>query len=474
MKKNHRRSGFRIITMFDPVETLKAYVRCPSVSTDPAFEEGMDQARRFIRGVLGGMGLRVEVVPAAGHPVILAEKPGRPEWPHIILYGHYDVQPPDPLELWQSPPFEPQERGGRLYGRGAADNKGPQLAHITAVARLMEKHPELPLRLTFLLEGEEEIGSPSFGEFIEKYRERLRGDFIILSDSLSPSPEQIAVTTGLRGVACLEVEVTGPKTDLHSGIHGGVLLNPIQALTGLCAGLHTPDGRVNVEGFYDDVIEPAAWEREEVAKLGQDKDGYADFLGVPAFHIAGDYSPFEASRFLPTLEFNGIGGGYQGEGVKTVIPAAARCKISCRLVPNQDPVKIQEAVTAALRRRCPDKVKLDIRFGHYGAPYVVVPPGRSNTPPDQPPVLAAAFRAARQAVAAAFGRPPLYLREGGSIPIIAELKRAAGLDSIMVGLFTHLDNLHAPNESCDLEMFKKGIAMSEQLLSALAFPSGKL
>jgi acetylornithine deacetylase/succinyl-diaminopimelate desuccinylase-like protein len=444
-------------------------VRHPSVSTDPKFAAGMAGAREFVAGLLGSLGFAVEVVPTALHPVILAERGGDPGWPHVIIYGHYDVQPADPLNLWETPPFEPAIRGQRMYGRGTADNKGPLMVHIAAVGRLLERVPDLPLRITFMIEGEEEMGSPSFPAFLAQQRERLaKADFVFLSDTGSPREDQIVITCGLRGLVLCDVEVTGPKMDLHSGLHGGVLRNPIQALAELCASLHSPDGRVNVPGFYDDVLEVEPWERAELARLGQSEEQYREFLGIPAFHATQGFSPFESVRFLPTLEFNGIGGGYQGAGTKTVIPSKALVKISCRLVPNQSPAKIRALLYAAIRARMPADVTFRLVDQHEGLPYVVVPPDRPNTPADQRPVLAGAFRAADAAVAEVFGRPPLYLREGGSVPIIADIRRVLGLDSVMLGLFLPEDNLHAPDESFHLGVMEKGMRASEKILEAVA------
>ena len=455
--------------MFDPLEKLKEFIRHPSVSTDPRFADGMRGAQEFVAGLLGSLGFQVEVVKTALHPIILARRGGDPSWPQVIIYGHYDVQPSDPLNLWQSPAFEPVVRGARLYGRGAADNKGPLMTHIAAVARLLERRPDLPLRITFMIEGEEEMGSPSFPAFLQAYQHELRqADFVYLSDTGSPRPEQIVITCGLRGLALCEVEVTGAKVDLHSGLHGGVLRNPIQALAELCASLHTADGRVNLPGFYDDVLDVEPWERAELAKLGQSEAQYREFLGIPAFYTAQGFSPFEATRFLPTLEFNGIGGGYQGEGTKTVIPSTAFAKISCRLVPNQNPARIRERVIRTIRERKPSGVSLRFVDQHQGDPYVVVPPGRPNTPAGQSPVLARAFRAAEAAVAAVWGTPPIYLREGGSVPIIADIKRVTGLDSLMIGLFLPEDNLHAPNESFNLDVMSRGMETAERLLAAVA------
>jgi len=455
--------------MFDPVEKLKEFVSHASVSTDPAFGEGMRGAKDFIAGLLAEIGFDVEIVKTDLHPVILASRGDNPAWPHVIIYGHYDVQPADPLDLWDTPAFAPEVRHGRIYGRGTADNKGPLMTHVAAVAKLLEAEPDLPLRITFMLEGEEEMGSPSFGKFLADYQERLRGaDLVFLSDTGIPAKDQVVVTCGLRGLVLCEVHVTGANSDLHSGLHGGVLRNPIQALAELCATFHDEQGRVNIPGFYDDVLEVEDWEKDELKKLGGDAAAYREFLDIPAFYTPEGFDPFESTRFMPTLEFNGIGGGYQGAGSKTVIPSKAFVKISCRLVANQDPRKIRGQLYAAIRERMPPDVSFEIIDDHDGEPYVVVPPDRSNTPADQSPVLAEAFRATDTAVTEVFGKPPLYLREGGSVPIIAQIKHVLGLDSVLLGLFLPEDNLHAPNESFDLEIMERGMQVSEKVLRKLA------
>lgn len=455
--------------MFDPIEKLKEFIRHPSVSTDSKYRDGMKGAQEFVSGLLRSLGFSVEVVKTDLHPIILARRDGDPSWPHMMVYGHYDVQPADPLNLWKTPAFEPTIIGNRIYGRGAADNKGPLITNITAVARALEENPKLPLRITFLIEGEEEMGSPSFPKFLERYADRLQqADFVFLSDTALPNENQVVLTCGLRGLALFDVHITGPKGDLHSGLHGGVLRNPIQALTEILSSLHTPEGRVNVPGFYDGVLDVHPWEREELKKLGTDEKAYAQFLGIDTFYTTPGFSPFESVRFQPTLEFNGIGGGYQGEGTKTVIPSKAFAKISCRLVPNQQPDQIKKLVMDTIRARTPKGVKVEFVDQHKGDPYVVVPPGRSNTPQQQSPVLARAFEAAEKAVTEVWGRPPVYLREGGSVPIIADIKRVTGLDSVMFGLFLPEDNLHAPNESFNLDVMKKGIETTRRMLLELA------
>ncbi len=458
-----------LLRRMDPLESLKAYARFPSVSTDPAYAEGMQGARDYAAGLLQQLGFLVEVVPTERHPIIYAERIRNPEWPHVVLYGHYDVQPADPFELWESEPFDPQVREGRLYARGAADNKGPTIVHMTALARVLEKHPELPLNFSYVIEGEEEIGSPSMAKFFETHGERLsQADFLLVSDTGSPNAQQIVVTTAIRGLVDLEIKLKGAKGDLHSGIHGGAVYNPIQALTEICASLHDGDGRVNVPGFYDEVFPIHEWEREQLQRYPETDESYREMLGVAGFFPANGLSPLEAVRFGPTLEFNGIGGGYQGAGSKTVIPSEAFAKITCRLVANQDPTKIQQAVIDAIEARCPAALKLSIRCGGSGAPYMVVPPGRPGAAADQPAALVRAFESVDTAITQAFGQPPIYLREGGSIPVIGDFKKRAGLDSLMVGLFTPEDNLHAPNESFDLSIMERAIDAFERIIQEIA------
>ena len=462
-------ASHKLSRMFDPIDALKEYIRFPSVSTDPAYADGMKGARDYATKLLQELGFKVEVVETELHPILLAERFGSSDWPHIAIYGHYDVQPADPFELWTSEPFEPEVREGRIYGRGTADNKGPTIVHMSALARVLAKHPDLPLNITYVIEGEEEIGSPSMPTFFDNFAERLsKADFILVSDTGSPNTEQIVVTTALRGLVDLEIKVRGPKSDLHSGIHGGAVYNPLQALMEICAGLHNPDGRVNVPGFYDDVLPVLDWERAELARYPETVESYQAMLDVPAFYPANGLTPLEAVRFGPTLEFNGIGGGYQGEGSKTVIASEAFAKVTCRLVANQDQQKIQDQVVAAIEALCPDGVTLNVRRGPVAEAYLAVPPERPNTPEDQPESLARAFKSADRAIEQCFGNAPIYLREGGSIPVIADFNKRAGLDALMIGLFTPIDNLHAPDEGFDLQLMENAIAAFEQIFCDIA------
>ena len=451
----------------DPIAVLANYASHPSVSADPSYAEGMVGAREHVTGLLGDLGFAVEVIETPMHPILLATK-GDSSWPHLIIYGHYDVQPADPFDLWTTPPFEPEVRGDRLYGRGVADNKGPQIVHMTALARVLAKNPELPLRITYLIEGEEEVGSPSFKGFLEEYKDRLDAEMVLVSDTGSPNPEQIVITTGLRGLVAMEARFKGPGMDLHSGVHGGPVFNPLRAVSEVCASLHDDQGNVNVPGFYDDVSEPADWERKELLKMPQTEEDYLDFIGSPAFKPSPRYNAIESVRFGPTLEFNGIGGGYQGKGSKTVIPSESFVKITCRLVPNQSEEKIAALVKAAITDRCPPEVTVDVEVTGGGDPYVVIPPGKPGSRGDEPELLKRAFDATERAIEESFGTSPIYMREGGSIPIIGDLKQVAGLDSLLVGLFTPADNLHAPDESFHLGIMEKATAAFEVIFENLS------
>lgn len=454
----------------DPVAELSAYASHPSVSADSSFAQGMTGARHYVTSLLRELGFSVETIETPMHPILLATR-GDPSWPHLVVYGHYDVQPADPLDLWTSPPFEPEVRGDRLYGRGAADNKGPQIVHMTALARVLQRNPELPLRITYLIEGEEEVGSPSFKGFLERYKDRLDAEMVLVSDTGSPNPEQIVITTGLRGLVALEARFKGPAMDLHSGVHGGPVFNPLRAVSEVCASLHDEEGNVAVPGFYDEVSVPADWERDELLKMPQTEEEYLGFIGAPGFKPSSGYNSLESVRFGPTLEFNGIGGGYQGEGSKTVIPSEAFVKITCRLVPNQKEGIIASLVKAAIEERCPPEVSVEVSVTGGGDPYVVIPPGKPGSSGEESPLLKRAFSAAEQAIAQSFGSSPIFMREGGSIPIIGDLKEIAGLDSLLIGLFTPADNLHAPDESFHLGIMEKATTAFESIFEDLAGPS---
>jgi acetylornithine deacetylase/succinyl-diaminopimelate desuccinylase-like protein len=451
------------------LEVLKQYLRYPSISADPAYKEGMQGASRYMEEVLQSIGFFTELVKTAGHPLLYAKRGGNPEWPHVLLYGHYDVQPVDPVELWRSEPFQPTQEGHLLYARGSADNKGPFVAHLAGLYQALQDNPNLPVRISVILEGEEEVGSPSLPAFLQQHREELaEADFVLLSDTCSPSSEQIAVTTGLRGLVTLEFSLVGPASDLHSGLFGGPVVNPLMAMAKLLAKVHDEHGRITIPGFYDDVLPVSSWEQQQVALLGVTDQELARKVGASSLLVEPGMSAADQIRMRPTFEINGLWGGYNGEGSKTVLPSLARAKISCRLVPNQKPQVIGQLVADWLCQNLPVGVKVKVESGHGGAPYSVLPPHAPGSSVDENSPLGRAFHAVDHAVVELTGNPVAYLREGGSIPIIADFKTVLGLDSLMIGLFTPESGLHAPNENMDLRLFERGIEISRQIWHAVA------
>ena len=451
-------------------EVVKKYIQFPGISANPDAKQAIADTCRFLAGLLEEAGARPEIVPTAGNPVVMGRyNAHRSDLPHIVIYGHYDVQPVDPLELWETPPFEPSIRNGKIFGRGTADNRGPHAVAIVAFANLLARQPNLPLRVTFVFEGEEEIGSGSFPQFLREHREELSsGDLVLLSDTESPAADKIAITIGLRGIVGLEVNLEGPNSDLHSGIHGGAVYNPLQALAEICASLHNADGSVNVPGFYDGMLAPADWEREELKRLPATEESYKQFLGVDALHCLPGYNGIEATRFAPTLEFNGLGGGYNGAGSKTIVPAKAFAKITCRLVPGMDPKSVLEKVSAAILARVPAGIRASITPMQGCPPYYVCPPHRPNTPADMNPTLAKAFDAAHAIITEQFGNPPVYTRDGGSIGIIEAFRQICGMNALMIGLFLPDSLIHAPNENVDISLLEKGVKTYEAIFEKIA------
>jgi acetylornithine deacetylase/succinyl-diaminopimelate desuccinylase-like protein len=440
------------------VRELCEYVRFPSVSAQPQHKRDLAACARWIQRQCERAGLKARLCPTPGNPVVVATTtPRRPAGgrPHFVVYGHYDVQPAEPFELWQTPPFEPTIRGGALFGRGASDNKGQHFAHVKAVEAYLRTGTELPCDLTFVIEGEEEVGSSHLADFLKRHRADLRCDAVVISDNGIPSPKHPALTYALRGIAALEVVVHGPSRDLHSGIYGGAADNPAMALCQLLARLRDRNGRVAIPGFYDDVVPLSAFERRQLARLPYDDRRLRGFLGVPELFGERGYTSTERRTARPTLEINGLTSGYQGAGSKTIVPAWARAKITCRLVPDQAPEKIRRLVERHLRRICPPTVRLEITSGHGGEPYLVSP-----TSPHA--------RAALRALKTAFGHEPLLMREGGSIPIVTDFKRILGADTLLLGLALPDDNPHSPNEKFDLACFTRGMRLGAHLWPELA------
>ncbi|HEX7862331.1 MAG TPA: dipeptidase [Verrucomicrobiae bacterium] len=437
------------------VRELIDYVAIPSVSAQEQHRADMKRAAEWIAGEAKSAGLEPEIVPTKGHPVVLARTPRRKGRPHFMVYGHYDVQPAEPFDLWKSPPFEPRLEGKFLYGRGSSDNKGQHFAHLRAIEAYLKTGTELPCDITMLIEGEEEVGSKNLGDFLKKSRKSLDVDAVVISDTGIPSVKQPAVTYSLRGIVAFEIIVHGPSRDLHSGLFGGSLNNPAMALCQILAQVRDKNGKITIPGFYDDVQPLSSAERKEIAKLKFDAKSYAKFLGVPELFGEKGFTANEQRSARPTFEINGLTSGYQGEGGKTIVPAWARAKITCRLVANQKPEKVRAAVISFLKKICPPNVRMEIKSGHGGDPYMVQP-------------NSAAVEAARTALKNSFKADPVLLREGGSIPIVNDFKRILGVETLMIGLALPEDNAHSPNERFSLECFEKGMAMSAYLWPELS------
>ncbi|GAA4412751.1 dipeptidase [Nibrella viscosa] len=419
-------------------------IRIPSVSADPKHKEDMRRAADFVKDKLLAAGLdTADVIETAGHPVVFGEKQIDATKPTVLVYGHYDVQPADPYELWQTPPFEPTIRNERIYARGACDDKGQFYMHIKAIEGMIAGG-NLPCNVKVMIEGEEEVGSEHLGAFVAANRDRLQADVILISDTSIINNDTPSVESGLRGLSYVEVEVTGPNRDLHSGVYGGGVENPINVLCRMIASLKDEQGRITIPGFYDAVVELSADERTELAKAPFDEEEYKQDLGLNAVAGEAGYSTPERTSIRPTLDVNGIWGGYTGEGAKTVLPAKAHAKISMRLVPNQTPDEITDLFTRHFTAIAPPTVTVKVMPHHGGLPYV--------TPTDS-----VEFEAASKAFEEAWGKKPIPTRGGGSIPIVALFEQELGIKSILMGFGLDADALHSPNESYGLFNFYKGI-----------------
>jgi acetylornithine deacetylase/succinyl-diaminopimelate desuccinylase-like protein len=441
------------------IEELCAYLRFPSVSAQPKHKADLQACAEWVLEKSRRIGLEAELCPTQGNPVVVASTPKHhgngAKRPHFLVYGHYDVQPPEPFELWKSPPFEPRIEGRSLFARGACDNKGQNLAHLVAVEAYFKTGTELPCDITFVIEGEEEVGSSSLASFLREHRAQLRCDAIVISDTGMPTPRHPALTYSLRGIAAFEITLHGPNRDLHSGIFGGTVDNPAMALCQLIGKLRDKNGRVAVPGFYDDVVPLSKFERQQAAALPFKASDYRKFLGVPKLFGEKGFTPLEQRSARPTLEINGLTSGYQGQGTKTIVPAWARAKITTRLVPNQKPEKIIKLMIRHLKRLCPPTVRMEIEAGHGADPYLVSPTG-------------AKAQAALRAIESAFQCRPVVMREGGSIPIVNDFKNILQADSLLIGLALPDDNAHSPNEKFDLDCFAKGQLMSAHLWQELS------
>ncbi len=426
------------------IDELLDLLRIPSVSADVKYKGDVLRCAEAVADRLREAGAdNVELCPTAGNPIVYGEKIIDPALPTVLVYGHYDVQPADPLELWTSPPFEPVIKDGKIYARGACDDKGQMFMHVKALEVMLSTNT-LPCNVKVMIEGEEEIGSNNLGIFTQANRERLKADVILISDTSMLANDVPSIETGLRGLSYHEVEVTGPNRDLHSGVYGGAVVNPINALAKMIASMHDDQGRITVKGFYDEVAELSAQEREDLARAPFDEAAYCADLDVAATGGEAGYTSPERASIRPTLDVNGIWGGYIGEGAKTVLPSKAFAKISMRLVPNQR----SEDITAKFQRHfesiAPAGVKVVVKPHHGGEPVV--------TPTDS-----VAYRAAAKAMETTFGKTPIPTRGGGSIPIVAMFKSELGVDSVLLGFGLDSDNIHSPNEHYGVFNFLKGI-----------------
>ena len=426
------------------LEEWFSLIRIPSVSSDPARKADMEACAERWRTLLLEAGAdEARLMPSAGHPLVYAEKRVSPDAPTVLVYGHYDVMPADPLELWVSAPFEPEVRDGKVYARGADDDKGQSMIQLKAF-EYMVRSGELRHNVKFILEGEEEIGSPSLAAFLQEHRELLACDIVLVSDTSMLAPDLPSLTTGLRGLAYWEVEVTGPNRDLHSGHFGGAVANPINVLCDLLARMTDADGRITVPGFYDEVEELSDEERKMLEQIPFDEERYKASIGVKALKGEKGYTTIERNSCRPSFDVCGIWGGYTGQGAKTVLPSKAYAKVSCRLVPHQSHEKIAQMVADYLLSLAPDYVQVKVTPLHGGDGYVC-------------PVNLPAYRAAEAGFAKAFGRKPLAVRRGGSIPIVNDFERILGAKTILMGFGLESDAIHSPNENFPLDMFRRGI-----------------
>lgn len=433
-----------------------SFLRFASVSTDASYAGKVAQCADWLVEKLKSIGLDAQTIPTPGHPVVWAHNKLKPGRRTVVIYGHYDVQPPDPLDLWDSPPFEPVLKDGYVFARGATDNKGQIFAHIVGVQESLQANGELPVNLHFVIEGEEEIGSANLAPFLKAHQADLKCDVVMVSDTGMIAPKTPTLSYGLRGVTALELKVTGPKIDLHSGIYGGAVMNPAAALARLLTGLHDDKGHVAIPGFYDEVLPLQDWEQEAWRKLPINADELTlQETGSPELFGEEGYSTLERIWARPTAEINGLGGGYQGPGTKTVIASHVMAKLTFRLVPNQDGDRVIALAKKHLQNICPPGVTLEMVSGHSGPWYLTDPHSK---------FAEAAQRALRQA----FNRDVALIREGGSIPIVSDFRNILGVETLLMGLALPNCRAHSPNENFPVENLEAGIRMNQAVLKELA------
>lgn len=434
------------------IEELFDFLRIPSVSARSEHREDMLKASLWLKDHLDRLDVRASIYSDYGHPLVYGASDVSQNQPTILIYGHYDVQPEDPVELWETPPFEPSIRNGFIYARGATDDKGQLFTWIKALEILKSSHGKIPVNVKILIEGEEEIGSPNLNRFLYEHRETLLADVIAISDGSKYSREIPAITYGLRGLSYLQIEVTGPKMDLHSGVYGGMVKNPVNALVEILAKLTDEKGRVTIPGFYDDVIPIEPWEQEEMKRLALEEEELKAHLGVDSLFGEEGYSLLERKTSRPTLDINGIWGGYRGEGAKTIIPSKAGAKLSMRLVPEQSSDKIDKLVEDYITALAPPGVKVSVEALH-GTDPVIIPRNIKE------------MEIARKAIMKGFGREPVFIREGGSIPVVTSFFRILNVKPILLlGWGNPDDGAHGPNERFAIEDFRRGIKTAAYIL----------
>jgi acetylornithine deacetylase/succinyl-diaminopimelate desuccinylase-like protein len=423
---------------------LLELLRIPSISARSENKNDMIKCAEAVKERLQQAGAdKVEIFQTPGHPIVYGEKIIDASKPTVLVYGHYDVQPPDPLDLWHSGPFEPVIKDGKIFARGSCDDKGQFYMHVKALETMVQTNT-LPTNVKFIIEGEEEVGSPNLANFLVEKKDLLKSDVILISDTSMLSLQTPSIDVGVRGLSYIEVEVTGPNRDLHSGVYGGAVANPITILAKMIASLHDENNHITVPGFYDDVLKSSEAERAEMAKAPYDENEYMEDLGVKELWGEKGYTTNERTGIRPTLEVNGIWGGYTGEGAKTVLPSKAFAKISCRLVPNQKSAKITEVLINHLEKIAPPCVTVKASEHHGGDPYLT-------------PVDSIEYQSASKAIEATFGKTPIPVRGGGSIPITSLFETVLGLKTVFLGFGLDSDNLHSPNEKFELANFYKGI-----------------
>ncbi|MEM9942437.1 MAG: dipeptidase [Planctomycetota bacterium] len=433
---------------------LFQWLEIPSIGTDSAYDADVRKAADWLAEKLKGLGLETELIETCGHPLVYAESPKIEGAPTVLIYGHYDVQPPDPYELWDSPPFEPTVRDGKVFARGATDDKGQFITHLFGVESYLKTRDRLPVQIKFLVEGEEESGGAGLEAFLNgeydkdiPVKQKLSADIAVISDCSQYGPGQPAITYGLKGITYFQLELFGPNRDLHSGSFGGTVTNPANALTKILAGLIDDQGRVQIPGFYDKVLDLTDRERTQFAELGFSDEEFKTELGVDQLNGEAGYTTLERRWARPTFDINGLWSGYQGEGAKTVLPAHAGAKFSCRLVPDQNPEEVTESLRKKLEELCPPGIRMEFKPFH-GAPGFVLP-------------LESPFmEAAAVAVEQGFGTKPVFVRSGGSIPVVNNFSELLGIDTLLLGWGQDDDNLHSPNEKFSLEDFHRGIKAS--------------